>query len=171
MKYPKCLTFLCLLLVMTGCGFQLRGQFAIPACFKTLKVQPENAFTPFQQALKKTLHANGVTVIEAQDEESTNLATLLIINQTLTERTIAYGADIQASRGRMQLEVIYQLKDATGALVIDNSKIKVEREFQINPNAVLGTENEREHVRSEIYLEGAAQLIRQLSVTLSKDLG
>jgi len=156
----------CILLI-AGCGFHLRGYFPIPDEFKLLRIMPNQSFDPFLLALRKTLINNGVKILKRDNTADVKVATLTIVNQNISERNVAYGTDVQANRAVMQLIVAYQLSDSSQKTVIENASVQVTREFQINPNAVLGTENERNHIRSELYLDAAAQLVRQLSVALS----
>lgn len=153
---------LCLLLMM-GCGFHLRGVFSIPSALRTLHILPYQPFDPFQRALRQTLKRNEVLVINAEMAAAKSAATLTILNQALSERVVAYGSDGQANRAILELKLSYQLSDPQGKLLFSNGSVEVERELTINPNAVLGSQNERTRLQADLYVDAALQLVRQLS--------
>lgn len=148
--------------LLAGCGFQLRGNYTIPDSLHTLQLQPYDPYSPFQRILKRNLKTNDIHVVETIDETK-KITTLYIISQALTERTIAYGTDGQASRAILQLKVIYQILDPSKKIDAEQRIVQVERELALNPNAILGTENDRTQLTSNLYRDAASQLLRQLS--------
>ncbi len=152
-----------LLMLGIGCGFHLRGAFTIPESLKILHLLPNQPFEPFQHALGQILTSNGVNIVRLQDSVKPMYATLTLSNQAFSERTIAYGSDGQANRSVLQYKVMYQLVDCHGNTVVSNGKVQVERELTLNPNAVLGTDNQRKRLMSDLYLDAASQLARQFS--------
>src|SRR5215467_12165852 len=151
-------------LATTGCGFQLRGQVALPAAFQRLKLCPEDRFNDFQRILRRNLKLNGICVIDSCQAEAVN--TLSITNQGFSERNIAYGSNAQVNRVLLQFQLQYQILDPDCQVICPENTLRVERELVINPNAIVGTETERHQVEAELYQDAAIQLIRQLSVAV-----
>ena len=161
------------LTTLTGCGFHLRGSFEIPACYQVLKICPNQPLEPFQRHLRKALIANCVQIVDPncppacptadlQTANTTNIATLNLLSQDFSETIVAYGTDGQPNRSILRLKIAYQLKTPNCPETPINF-IQVERELALKPNAVLGTDNEREYLISELYLDAVTQFIRQLS--------
>lgn len=160
---------LCLLFVvigtLAGCGFHLRGDLCIPRPLQVLAISPDLPFDPFQRILRRTLKDNQVQVVglcSINNECPANV--LCIVNQKFSERNIAFGSDVQVNRVLLQFTVEYQITDREGNIIVDCNKLQVERELTINPNAVLGTDHDRQRVQNELYNDAAVQLIRQLSL-------
>jgi outer membrane lipopolysaccharide assembly protein LptE/RlpB len=57
-----------------------------------------------------------------------------------------------------------ELTNPQGKLLETNTLVIVERELTLNPNAVLGTDNERSQLQTDLYRDAASQLVRQLSM-------
>lgn len=159
----------CLLFVvigtLAGCGFHLRGNVCIPGPLQTLAISPDAPFDPFQRILRRTLKDNQVQVVELcaiQNDCRANI--LCLLEQKFSERNIAFGSDVQVNRVLLQFKVKYQITDHEGNIIVDCNTLQVERELTINPNAVLGTDHDRQRVQNELYNDAAVQLIRQLSL-------
>jgi len=152
-----------LLLFSVGCGFQLRGNLLIPTNLQTLQIAPNTPFEPFQRFLRQTLASNGVKILEPSDEEAKNVPVLTILSQSFNERTVGYGPDGQVNRSILQLTVSFQLTDPSGKVLLPPSSVQVERALTVNPNAVLGTQNERERLKTDLYMDAISQMLRQMS--------
>lgn len=146
---------------LLSCGFQLRGQYAIPSAFQRLKICPDDRFNAFQRILRRNFKLNGICVVDASQTEAVN--TLSILHQEFSERSIIYGSDAQVNRALLQFQVKYQILDPNGKTLCPENGLRVERELVVNPNAVLGSETERHQVEEELYQDASVQLIRQLS--------
>lgn len=151
-----------ILLLLTGCGFQLRGTFNIAPELRVLKIEPDQPYDPFQRNLRQAFKANCVTVLDWCDNNN-NASILKLSNVNFTERTVAYGSDVQVNRVTLQFSFSYQVVNAAGLVIVPCNTVDVERDLTINPYAVLGTENERASVKTELYNDATDQLIRQLS--------
>lgn len=152
-----------ILISVAGCGFHLRGEYDIPAVFQKLRILPDLPFDPLQHHLRLTLKTANICVIDNCLEEAKEASILTIVSQGFTERTTAYGPDVQINRATLQFTMVYHIVDKNGKVLIPASTIQVERELTVNPNALLGTEFERKRVREELYVDATLQLIRQIS--------
>lgn len=150
--------------LLAGCGFHLRGAFSIPPALQTLQILPYQPYDAFQRALKQFLKSNHVKIVEQNIEKTNSVATLTILSQTFSERTIAYGSNGLPNRAILELKISYQLTNPEGKLLGENSLVTVERELTLIPNAVLGTDNERTYIQADLYRDAASQLVRQLSM-------
>lgn len=157
-----CLTIF-LVIGLVGCGFHLKNAFTIPPILKVLQLSPHLPLDPLQRPLRQALKCNGVQLVTPPCPEAKSAATLVLLSQGLTERVVAYGADGQANRSVLQVTVTYQIVNASGKVIFCDGIVRVERMLTIQPNSVLGTENERTRVSNELYVDAASQLMRQIS--------
>lgn len=169
-SYVKLFHFIIVLSLLAGCGFHLRGTFSIPSSLQTLEVLPNQPYDTFQRALRQLLKSNHVKIIDRSVEETTKIATLTILGQAFSERTIAYGSNGLPNRAALALKINYQLTNPQGKPVGSNTVVEVERELTLNPNAVLGTDNERARLQADLYRDAASQLVRQLSMIPADEL-
>jgi len=161
-NFTRLAIMLVLISLVSACGFKMRGAIALPEHLRTMLVLPNQPYDPFQRALRQTLKLNGILLVE-QENESDKYAKLTIANQEFSERTTAYGSDGQANQILMKLKITYQFTDAEGKEIVTLQTAEVERELITNPGAVLVTDSERERLKSDMTVEAALQLVRQLS--------
>ena len=84
--------FFCIVLstiILYGCGFHLRGSYAIPEALKIVHISPYQPYDPLQRALRQMLASNGVQIVEGASHDETPPSTLTIKNQNFEERPIA----------------------------------------------------------------------------------
>jgi LPS-assembly lipoprotein len=89
----KLFNFVVVLSLLAGCGFHLRGTFSIPPSLQTLHVLPNQPYDTFQRALRPLLKGNNIKIVDPTVSETTKIATLTILSQAFSERTIAYGSN------------------------------------------------------------------------------
>ena len=162
--YSKLTSFIIFFCLLAGCGFHLRGSFDIPSSLRVIQILPKQPFDSFQRALRKTLASNGVQVIIDESPSNQNQAILTLLSQSFSERNVAYGSDGQPNRALLKFNVVYQVKDSDGKLIIPSASVQVERELTLNPITYLATDNERTRLRSDLIADAASQLVRQLSI-------
>ena len=160
----KLFHFIVVLSLLAGCGFHLRGAFSMPQSLQTLQILPNQPYDTFQRTLKQFLKNNNIKIIGQNIENTLPVATLTILSQAFSERAIAYGSNGLPNRAVLELKINYQLTNPQGKPLGNNALVTVERELMLNPNALLGTDNERNHLQVDLYRDAASQLVRQLSM-------
>lgn len=150
-----------LIFSLAGCGFHLRGDLNIPISLRLLAISPDQPLDAFQKTFRRILVMNHVQI---QENRNCPANTLCLLNQSFSERGLAYGTDLQINRILLQFKVEYQILDPEGNIIVACNTLQVGRELTINPNAVLGTEHDRLRVQNELYEDAAMQLIRRLSL-------
>lgn len=154
---------LCTLVVgLSACGFHLRGALIVPPELQMLQILPQGSFNPFQQYLRSILPKNGICIVDIPPCD-TGFAILTILSEQIIDRTIAFGIDGQNNRVVIQFTLVYQIMHSSGQELICPTTIQVERELNINPNAVLGTDQERKRVLNDLYIDATQQLLRNLT--------
>lgn len=156
-----CYLFLGVLLFQ-GCGFHLRGSYPMPEALKIVHISPYQPYDPLQRALRQMLAGNGVQIVESASHDETPPSILTIKNQSFEERPIAYGVDGRVTRTRLALQLAYAI-DVQPAYHYEHT-IHVARDYNLNPNNVLGTENEGNRLKEDLYEAAAAQCVLELSL-------
>ena len=157
--------FFCIVLstiILYGCGFHLRGSYAIPEALKIVHISPYQPYDPLQRALRQMLAGNGVQIVEGASHDETPPSTLTIKNQNFEERPIAYGVDGRVTRTRLELRLEYAV-DVQPTYHSEHT-IRIARDYNLNPNNVLGTENEGNRLKEDLYEAVAIQCVLELSL-------
>jgi len=145
--------------MLMGCGFQLRGQCAVPTDLKVLRISPDEPFDAFQRTLRQTLKTQGIQFANSRNNRA---ATLVLSQMKFTETHLAYGSDIQVNRLLLGFSFQYTVLDPDDQKCLPPGTVQVSRELTVNPSDVLGTENERDRITKELYVDASLQFMRQL---------
>lgn len=152
------------LLSLSSCGFELRGRTATPQRYAHLNLSPNTPYDPFQRVLRQSIKGNGIQYT------SHDAPVLSILKYEFSEQPIAYGSDGQVNLSFLKLKVTYELLSPSGSTLVEPSTVEVERDFTQQPNAVLGTDFERQRLQNDLYQDAASQIIRQLVYSTNDNL-
>ena len=158
---PRHLWLLSLLvLLLTACGFQLRGSVTLPQVMQTTHVQGDR-FSLLVGELQTLLRNAGARLVE---ERGAATAVLRILEENSSERVLSVGATGRAVEYELFQRVDYQLEDASGELLVPRQSLSARRSYQFDENDVLGKANEEESLREEMQRDLALRIVQQLSI-------
>jgi len=154
--HPIRLFLMGLCLALSACGFHLRAVNEMPADLQSLAIEPDAPWSAFQRELRQQLQASGATIT------SKPKAIVFIKNESETSTNLAYGANGQVNRVRVELSLDFEVHDDAGKTISGLQHIVVSRDYGVNPNAQLASDDEKNLIVHEMRKEAALQLIRRL---------
>ena len=146
-------------MVVAGCGFQLRGNYTFPTALQQLYISPADPFAPLQKDIRRSLRRSGIAVLEQPQE---HVAILTLTEPTFNEQVLATAANISTQRVLLTISFQYQV-NLNNKILRPMTNIQLSREFSRAPNAPLSGGNERRLVQKELLQEGVNQLMHQLA--------
>ena len=146
-------------IVVTGCGFQLRGEFQYP--FSTVYVSaPEG--NPITLALRRTLEgAGGARIVDS----AAAAQVVLEVPPPIEDKSVLSLSG--AGRVREYLltyRVTYRLHDASGRDWLPRSEITLRRSFTFAETEVLAREYQEVRLFREMQADAVQQIARRLQV-------
>ncbi len=151
-------------ILLTACGFKLRGEQPLPAELSVLRVQVADTFSPLQHNLEQAL-ARGGARAPAADEIS---AVLRIDGNQMTRWPLTVGSAGRVQEYSMRYELSLQLISATGEVVMPKQSLQLERSYQFATVRAQGTPGEEDVVREELERDMVQAILRRLQVTLAR---
>ena len=147
--------------MLVACGFQLRGAADIPASIQTMYMQGINTRDGFGLQLKRTLTRNGIEVLSDYQEGA---ALMSFTTNRLQRRVMSVGVQTaKVSEYELILDVVFDLSDAQQNKLIENERLEARRDYQFDPQQVLGRDAEEELLRDEMYNQLSQAILRRLS--------
>jgi LPS-assembly lipoprotein len=143
---------LSLVLLLSACGFQLRGADSIPESYRHLRVAVPGG-TPLESWIRAELIAHRVTL----DESGTPRLHVLAVRPTRNQ-LVGYITEVSVG-----VEVDFQLEDAQGAPLTAVRTVIARRSYQYDINTVGIQSQQEERLTPELYQDAAQQIIRQLA--------
>lgn len=160
-------TLLFLLVLITGCGFKLRGMNDMPAWLNNIAIVVEDAHKDLGAMLKDQFQAYRIRIIS----NPTKADYLLIIRNDANQQQIT---SISASTTPRQYQLTYtvrysliKVKKTKGSEEVSvpaaTNVVSVSRQLTVNNDRILGSDAEGLMTYAEMRREAVMQIINRLS--------
>lgn len=145
-------------LLLTGCGFTLRGTAELPAALQPLHLENVDTATPLGRELLRVMNSNKVALAETA---APNGYTLALGGETANERALSVNANARAGEYEITLAAMWQLR-RNGAAVMEAETLSLSKVYLADPENAIAKNEEAELIRTEMRRELAQQLLRRL---------
>ncbi|HEY6043504.1 MAG TPA: LPS assembly lipoprotein LptE [Nitrosospira sp.] len=143
--------------LLTACGFQLRGQAMLP--FETLFISAP-AGHPIGTDLKRLIKAGTKTQIVSKAKDAQ--ATLEIISVTNDKEIMSVSGGGRVREFELRYRVSYRLIDSKGVELIPVNEIALRRIIPFTDAQVVAKEGEEAMLVREMQGDSAAQIVRRM---------
>ncbi|MCE3000356.1 MAG: LPS assembly lipoprotein LptE [Betaproteobacteria bacterium] len=160
MKLPhKTLSSVLVLLVLLlgGCGFQLRGTATLP--FDTLFVQAAPT-SQFANQFKRAVTFGSTTRLVGAQKDAA--ATLVLVTELREKNILSLSGTGRVREYQLRYRVAYRLIDRKGVEVAPAAEIVLNRDFSFNDNETLSKESEEALLFRDMQADAVQQLLRRL---------
>ncbi|UCD69309.1 MAG: hypothetical protein JSW48_04305 [Betaproteobacteria bacterium] len=149
-------------LLLTGCGFKLRGQADLP--FERIHVETDG-FSLFAAELMRVLQSsNAVEVVDGAEEAQ---VVLKVLNEQREKRILSLQSSGSVSEFLFVYRVSYRVMDSNRKDLVAPGEILLRRAMQYDDTAILGKQSEEELLFRDMQSEAVQQMLRRLSVVLA----
>ena len=146
-------------MTLSSCGFQLRGQAAIP--YKTLFVET-NGYSLFANDLERAIRSGSETkVVTSRDGAE---AILKIMGELQEKRILSLSAGGRVREFELRYKVNYRLMDHAGNDLAAPGQIDLRRDMTYDDTEVLAKESEELLLYRDMKKDAVQQMLRRLSV-------
>jgi len=154
----RILIIIMLSVLLSACGFQLRGQQSLPPQLDSVYIQGE-ATGLLLRHLKDALRISGATVVSSPD---TATAILHIKKQTNERQVLSVGVAARVRQYEAVYQVIYSLSGVDGKTLMKDKTIKLRRDFSYNEELALAKNREEELLLQEMQYQAAQTILRNI---------
>ncbi|ASG66109.1 LPS assembly lipoprotein LptE [Idiomarina piscisalsi] len=148
-----------LIAILSGCGFQLRGDYQLPESLESIRLQ-SNVSKELASQMEQRLVHSGINVSKNSSYQ------LALLSDKLERRTLSLFESGQVAEYELLYQVSYQLlKDNQ---VIVERTAEVARDYQDDPNFALAKTREREMLVNEMRAEASRIILQQIVSELSQ---
>ena len=144
-------------MLVSGCGFHLRGQAALP--FDTLFIDaPQSSVFAIQ--VRRVIGAGSRTRVTNNPTEAD--ATLKVLYELREKEILSLSAGGRVRELQLRYRVQYQVVDRNKQLLAPPSEILLRRDYSFNDQAQLSKDSEEGLLYRDMENDAAQQLIRRL---------
>lgn len=154
------------MILLTGCGFHLRGHRSDTASipYPELHLQTDSPYGHLTHLLETQLKSHGVS-LQTTGETA---PTLTVSANDIDTQDLAYSADGEVRRQRVNYQLNFNLTAANGATLIANQTLSVSRDQLLNPDQSLGDEYEQKMIEKELQQDAVQLLLFRLEASKPK---
>lgn len=158
LKAKVAITFFCL--VMSSCGFHLRGAVDIPQWLNDVFIINQTSNRNFEPSLKEHLDAYRVLVVP---DALLAKYRLILISDSFQQNIVSVSSSTTPRQYQLIYSVWFKILDAKGKEVIPPSQVYVSRQITINSDRILGSNYEEAITKREMTRDAVIQILNQLS--------
>ena len=155
-SYSRFLALIAALLV-TGCGFHLRGSATLP--FEVLYVEAPRG-SLFATQLRRVIGSGTKTRITTDQVQAD--ATLQVLGEQHEKEIVSLSAGGRVRELQLRYRVSYQLYDKSKSPLAPASQILLRRDFSYNDQDQLSKESEEALLYRDMQADAVQQLLRRL---------
>lgn len=165
-QYRRHLIFSLLVLVISGCGFQLRGSLNLYEDISPLYLQQNNA-SELARDLKLLLATNKIMVVNKTNQSNSQL---LLLNEETSRRVLTVDGDGRAKEYLLTYTVYFSIKIKTASAKVITDSISLSRSLLFNTDAVLAVSNESEVLYKDMKHNAARLILLKLQAHAGANL-
>jgi LPS-assembly lipoprotein len=154
-----------LAMLLSACGFQLRGSVELPTHLSPMLVDGPSQQDPLREELAGLLENGGLSLT---DDARSAASRLRILGQESRRRVLSVDNRGKAAEYLLQQEVRFTLLDKGGEAVIPEQSLSVERSYVHSVDQVLGKQNEQAMLREEMRRDLAGRILTRLRALASR---
>ncbi len=146
------------LLLLSGCGFQLRGNIDIPPEWLAMHMQSPSPNGELASGVRSALGNNGVQWLEATEAN----ITLQLGKEKFEQRNLTIGANARATEFELKLSTSMRVLNDQGKELSPATEVTVTKIMTHDPENVTGKVEESNLLRREMRSELIQQVMRRI---------
>lgn len=148
-----------LTLLLTACGFHLRGMTNMPRQLNDITIIVQNAHHDLSFLLEtqfKSYHIRTTSLASAQ-------YALIVEHDDVHQQITSISSSTTPRQYELIYTVTFKFQQIKGAELLPSSQILITRETTLNSNRILGSTDEMELLKRDMRREAVIQIIDRLS--------
>lgn len=152
-----------LAVLLSACGFQLRGTGTTQLTFKELDVSARDAYGPTVAQLTQLLKNSGVNVHQGAEYK------LVLASENEAQRAVSYTGAARSAEYELTETVNYEIRGSRG-LLLKEDKVQVQKIYVQDSNNLMGSDQEANQIRSEMRSQLVQNLVQRLQLLTPEQL-
>ncbi len=150
-------------LMLTACGYQLRGSIDLPEGLKSIYLQGGSA--QLKKQMRRTLKSSGGQLVD-----KSRLAGLIvkIDNERMDRRVMSLSPTGRASEYELIYQFDFTLLDKENKVLAEQQRIEINKDYFNDQEEILGKNNEEQVIRDEMYRKAVGSIVNRSRVVLEK---
>ncbi|WP_434601915.1 LPS assembly lipoprotein LptE [Pseudomonas sp. Z4-7] len=144
-----------LAVLLSACGFQLRGTGTTELAIKELDLSARDAYGDTVKMLRQTLENSGVKVYSGAPYK------LVLASEQQSQRSLSYAGAGRSAEYELTNVLNYEIRGQNGLSLLDD-KLQVQKVYLHDGNNITGSDQESVEVRGEMRRELVQRMMLRL---------
>jgi LPS-assembly lipoprotein len=134
-------------LLLSACGYHLRGEAALPPGMERVHVDSSDQFGPLKRNVEKALERSGAKIEPAAGD---GIAEVNLTAVSLAPIVRSVSANAKVNEFTMLYHVELQITDGSGKVVVPKQVVEQSRVFTFDQTQAIGTGAEQDEIKKEM---------------------
>jgi LPS-assembly lipoprotein len=152
-----------LAVLLSACGFRLRGPVELPDALQDTYIESQNPYTGMARALRTQIERAGARVVEDKRQAS---AVLTVVRERTENRVLSVGSSGKATEYELFDEVVFSLSDSKGQRLVKPQTLRTTRDLVFDQNELLGKLSEAESIHRQMRDSLARQVLMRIRAAM-----
>lgn len=143
-------------LLLSACGYHLRGAFELPAGLKNIFLDGGSA--PLQAQFKKAMDLSSIPI--AASAETAGIV-IRIFDENSQRRVLSLAATGVANDFELGYQMEYEIVDGKDNVLMPRQPLEIKREYYNDQLATIAKESEETTIKNEMYLQAVRTIVNR----------
>jgi LPS-assembly lipoprotein len=148
-------------LLLTGCGYHLRGNYALPAELK--KVYLAGGTAQLHEQFKQIMKSSSGQLLSSSEGAG---IVVKIANEDFRRRALSLSSRGKSNEFELLYHVEYELANAKNTTLTERLPLEIKREYFNDQQDIMAKDNEEVVIRKEMYEQAVRAIINRARVVL-----
>jgi LPS-assembly lipoprotein len=149
------------LVMLAGCGFQLRGEATVPEALKTMYLQGVNTQQDtFGVQLKRALIRNDIVVL---DEYQEGAAIFTVLENKHKKHVLSVSSNAKVREYELDAWVKFRVTDDKGEVLAEEQRVEASRDYQFDRFQILAMDEQERVLLDDLHKQMVQSILRRLS--------
>jgi LPS-assembly lipoprotein len=148
-------------LLVSACGYHLRGAVELPKELKAAYLQGESP--ELHDQFSKSMESSSGKLLSSQDKAG---IVIRFFGEKMNRRVLSLSARGRANDFELDYRVEYEFATADNAILMPRQALEVKREYFNDQQDIIAKDNEENVIRNEMYQQAVRAIINRARLVL-----
>lgn len=150
-------------LILSACGYHLRGAFELPVGMKNIFLDGGSA--PLQVQFKKAMDLSSIPI--ATSAETAGII-IRIFDENSQRRVLSLASTGVANDFELGYRMEYEIVDAKDTILMPRQPLEIKRDYYNDQLAIIAKESEETIIKNEMYLQAVRTIVNRAKSVIDK---
>ncbi|MDP1774887.1 MAG: LPS assembly lipoprotein LptE [Methylobacter sp.] len=148
-------------LLLSACGYHLRGYFQFPENMKNVYV--EGGSVPLLDQFRQVVKSSTAKLADSRKGAG---IVIKIFNEDFNRRVLSLSSQGKSNEFELTYRLDYEFANANDVLLMEQQTVEIRREYYNDQQFVIAKENEESVIRNEMYLQAVQTILNRARIVL-----